>query len=242
MALNHFTFGDFQSLKDCGLYIEKRPAPQKPVRDVTAHQVPGRDGDVLIDNGRWNSVTVKYQVGCSDIDANIDKINQMLCQTGFQNLRDTYDPEVYRKACCINAMEFQEDLLNFGHATIEFSCDPYRYLISGNSSITATVTSDTVIENPTGFTALPRIYLVATPGATCTIHLNSNNYPVAMPSNRSSLYIDSESMNAYVGNTNFNDALLFDEFPVLEPGETTVQLTTSSGTIRALIIPRWRKI
>lgn len=239
MALNYFTFGDYQSLKDCGLYIEKRPAPQKPVRDVSIHSVPGRDGDLIIDNGRWKSVSLKYQVGCNDIDSKIDNINEMLCQSGFRELTDTYDTEVFRKACCINAVEFQEDLLNFGHAVIEFTCDPYRYLKEGNFE--QQITLGSVLTNPSECESLPRILVYAGSGTTCTIHLNSNNYTFKMPAGRNYLYIDSELMKAYYGNNNYTDALQFDEFPVLTSGATTVQATTSSGTIKLYITPRWRK-
>ena len=241
MPLNYFTFGDFQSLRDCNLYIEKRPSRQKPVRDVTAHEVPGRDGVVLIDNGRWKNITLRYQVGCSDIDANIDKINQMLCQTGIHKLKDTYDDEVYYKACCINAAEFQEELLNFGRATIEFDCDPYRYFEIGSVSELETPSGYT-INNSTGFESLPKILLIASPGATCTLHFGATAYTVKMPTDSSYLYIDSETMDCYWGNKKYNDAIQFEEFPTLKPGKTKIQYTASSGNIHLYITPRWRKI
>ena len=240
MPLNYFTFGDFQSLRDCNLYIEKRPSRQKPVRDVTEHEVPGRDGVVLVDNGRWKNIILRYQVGCGDIDANIDKINQMLCQTGVQILEDTYDADVYYKAVCINATEFQEDLLNFGRATIEFNCEPYRYLNEGK--VQTVINNGAKLINPTGFEALPHIEIYASSGATCTLHFGSKNYTIKMPSNTNWLNIDSETMECYWGTTKYNDAVQFDIFPVLNPGETTVQFSTSSGKINVYITPRWRKI
>lgn len=240
MPLNYFTFGDFQSLRDCNLYIEKRPSRQKPVRDVSAHEVPGRDGVVLVDNGRWKNIILRYQVGCGDIDANIDKINQMLCQTGIHKLEDTYDDEVYYKASCINATEFQEDLLNFGRATIEFDCEPYRYLNVGTYDYQAE--QGKVFENPTGFDSLPKILLYATPGATCTIHFGSDAYSVIMPKGVASLTIDSETMDCVSGTKKYNDAVQFEQFPILKPGKTQVQFTVSSGNAVLFITPRWRKI
>lgn len=238
MALNYFTFGDYQSLKDCGLYIEKRPARIKPMRDVTAHQIPGRDGDVYIDNGRWESVPQRYQVGCSNIDRNIDKINEMLCQPGMLRLSDSYDNTVYRKAICINSMEFTEDLLNFGHATIEFLCDPYRYLLAWDNT---QVLSEGVITNPTAFEALP-LFIITTTGQ-FTIHLNNKDYTFG---NLSGLYyVDCEAMKIYRGRKNYNSVALFDEFPVLSPGENTISFTstsTAANPYTVAIQPRWRKI
>ncbi len=238
MALNYFTFGGYQSLKDCGLYIEKRPARIKPRRDVTAHQIPGRDGDVYIDNGRWESVPQRYQVGCSNIDRYIDKINEMLCQPGMLKLSDSYDNTVYRKAMCINSMEFTEDLLNFGHATIEFICDPFRYLAEGDTTMQL---AEGVITNPTEFDALPLI-IISTSGQ-FTIHLNSKSYTFEDLSGL--YYVDCEALKIYKGRNNCNSVALFDEFPVLTPGENTISFTstsTAANPYTVLMQPRWRKI
>ena len=51
MKINQFQFGEMFSYNDCGLYIEKRPSPTVPLRDVTKTHVPGRSGDVIQDNG-----------------------------------------------------------------------------------------------------------------------------------------------------------------------------------------------
>ena len=57
MILNQFAYGTYKSLDDCGLYIEKRPSPTIPLRDTTKTHVPGRNGDVIQDNGCFLNAT-----------------------------------------------------------------------------------------------------------------------------------------------------------------------------------------
>ena len=241
MIINQFAFGSYLSMDDCGLYIEKRPAPTIPQRDTTKTHVPGRSGDVIQDNGCFLNVTRTYKVGCSDIDANMPNIMKMLTQTGYRELADSYDGNFFRYAACLNATSFEEELLNVGHANIQFDCEPYRYDVFGQWKISISVNSakPTALKNVYDVEALPTIYLEAAEGKTVTIMLNSKSFQFKMPSGTTKAYINSKNQICYFGPKNLISGYISDNFPVLSTGENSICAinATSAG-----IYPYWRTL
>lgn len=239
MIINQFAFGSYLSMDDCGLYIEKRPSPTIPQRDTTKTHVPGRSGDIIQDNGCFLNVTRTYKVGCSDIDANMPNIKKMLTQTGYQALADSYDGQFFRYAACLNATSFEEELLNIGHANIQFDCEPYKYDVFGKGQRTVSVNSSSPskLENPYDVEALPTIYLEAAEGKTVTIMLNSKSFQFKMPSGANKAYINSKNQICYYGSNNLISGYISDSFPVLSTGENSICAINATS---AKIYPYWR--
>lgn len=242
MKINSFEFGGISSL-DCGLYIEKRPSPTVPLRDLTKTHVPGRSGDVIQDNGCFLNVTKTYKVGCADIDANINKIKQLLSQSGYQALLDSYDPDAYCYGAILNAVSFEEELLNVGHASIQFDCEPYRYVFKDilGKSVSVDSAQTTVLINTYEHIALPRIYIVAKDklGSTVTIKVNSESFTYTFPVGYNYVNIDSSEEACYLGDTNFNANYGSDTWPELKPGSNTICVINAKS---AKIFPNWRTI
>ena len=71
--MNSFTFNSISSV-DMGLIVESKDIYSMPARDISLVSVPGRNGDVLIDNNRWQNVTISYTVGIKNIGDNIRQI------------------------------------------------------------------------------------------------------------------------------------------------------------------------
>lgn len=44
----------------CEMFILGKGTYGAPSRDIEQIHVPGRNGDILVDNGGWNNVTIKY--------------------------------------------------------------------------------------------------------------------------------------------------------------------------------------
>lgn len=239
--MNQFLFNDMNSYDDCGLYIEKRPAPMTPQRDITKTHIPGRSGDVIQDNGCYLNTTLTYKVSCSDIDSNLDAIKKMFDVVGYAKLFDTYDPDFYRYASVSNLISFEEELLNVGRANIEFDCEPYRYLTMGMYSRKLSVDQSnmTSLTNEYDHNALPKIYFQAAAGTTCTIMVNSESFSYTMPPDQTKVYIDSASESCYFGGKNLVAGYNSDSWPCLLPGANTLCVI---GAINALIYPRWRTI
>lgn len=229
--LNHFTFNG-KSTGDFGLLVDGLSTFGTPTKRVETIQIPGRNGLLLLDKGTYTNYDAIYEVSViNNFKANARAIAEwLLSAKGYQRLEDTYYPDQFRLATCISAIDYTVTALaREGTAKIEFSCQPQRFLKSGEE--VTTLTSSGTITNPTSFTAKPliRIYGKGTlrVGSTTVTVNTSTNY----------VDIDCDRMQCYEGSINRNNNVTVDTFPTLEPGENTI---TISGSITQVdITPRW---
>lgn len=118
----------------CEMFILGKGTYGAPSRDVDQIHVPGRNGDILVDNGGWNNVTVKYP-DCnilSNFGENVDKLRGYLFSNpGYHTLIDQYHPDEVRYA------EFRGPFTADAHTgtgndsgsfDLEFNCKPQRFL------------------------------------------------------------------------------------------------------------------
>lgn len=118
----------------CKMFILGKGTYGAPSRDVDQIHVPGRNGDILVDNGGWNNVTVKYP-DCnilSNFGENVDKLRgYLLSNPGYHTLIDQYHPDEVRYA------EFRGPFTADAHTgtgndsgsfDLEFNCKPQRFL------------------------------------------------------------------------------------------------------------------
>ena len=72
----------------------------KPVRDRTLVHVPGRNGDLILDNGCWQNIEIKYKCLIKNDwkDNYKDFCRMMYNLHGYQMLFDDNHPGVYRMA------------------------------------------------------------------------------------------------------------------------------------------------
>jgi phage-related protein len=127
--LNAFAFGDLQSSDSYGIVIERKSKYNAPEREVSRIHVPGRNGDVLIDNGSFQNVTVSYSCACLDRAALLRFRARLADGAGqYRELRDSYDPGFYRMAAFIGPLEVEEALSGKAYRfTIQFTCKPERF-------------------------------------------------------------------------------------------------------------------
>lgn len=88
------TFGGVSST-ECGLEIERPPAYFSAERDVSAHHVNGRNGDILVSTGAFKNVTVKYDInfGRSFLEGFTKNARSDPNGNGTQNLIIQQDPQ-----------------------------------------------------------------------------------------------------------------------------------------------------
>jgi len=158
---NSLIFGGVDSA-NYGIYITGEAVYNAPERAVEMVTVPGRNGAIAIDQGRWENIEVEYPAGCfGDGDANFaDRIsafrNAVLSQIGYQRLTDTYHPDEYRQAIYVAGLEVEPANINSaGEFKLIFNCKPQRFLTSGETAVA--VTSGGTITNPTLCDAKPVI-------------------------------------------------------------------------------------
>ena len=153
--MTYLTFNGRDS-KDFGVYISGSGTFDAPKRDTEAVAVPGRNGVLLFDNGRYENLTITYPAFISqDFAENFDAFKAfMLSQSGYHRLEDTYHPDEYRLASYEGPLAPEVGAINrYGHFDIVFNCKPQRYLKSGETAVT--VARDATITNPTLFDASP---------------------------------------------------------------------------------------
>lgn len=158
---NSLIFGGVDSA-NYGIYITGEAVYNAPERAVEMVTVPGRNGAIAIDQGRWENIEVEYPAGCfGDGDANFaDRIsafrNAVLSQLGYQRLTDTYHPDEFRMAIYVAGLEVEPANINSaGEFKLIFNCKPQRFLTSGETAVT--VTSGGTITNPTLCESHPKL-------------------------------------------------------------------------------------
>lgn len=156
---NSLTFAGVNSL-DFGIYITGEAVYNAPVRSVEAVAIPGRDGDLIIDNGRFENLEVTYPAGTfgDDQTSFAERVrnfrNAVASKRGYQRLTDTYNPNEYRLGLFVNGLEVEA--VGHGRAgefELVFNCKPFRYTLDGETAVT--VPSGTELTNPTQFDSMP---------------------------------------------------------------------------------------
>lgn len=230
--MNTLTF-DGHNSQEFGIAISGEGSFDAPARDVTAVSIPGRNGDLILDNGRYKNITVSYPaILYRSFSANVAAARAwLLGPTGYAELTDDYNPGYFRRAIYTGGIDWDMWPRNReGEVTLKFNCKPQRFLVSGSDTITAE--NGGSITNPTIFRALPLITVYGTGDGDLTI----GDTTVTLTDLDSEIYLDCDLQDAYIGLDSANSKMA-GEFPTLAPGANAVAWT---GDITGVdIVPRW---
>lgn len=222
--------------RNYGVYITGESSFNAPERAVEMVSIPGRNGALIMDQGRYENITVSYPASmCADNEADFaqnlaDFRNAIVSRRGYCRLTDEYNPNEYRLALYREGLEVDKKHLTAGEFDIVFDCKPQRFLTSGETK--QTFTADGTIDNPTLFEAQPII--TVTGNGTLTI-----NGVAMVIGGSSNTVIDCELMECYDGAVSKNSDVIMtpNVFPTLSPGSNTIDLT--AGLTKVEIVPRW---
>lgn len=231
--MNSFTFNGHSSA-EFGLFVSNKKIYSMPARDVSFIAVPGRNGDIVMDNNRYENVIVSYTIGLKNISGKIKSIKSWLAQPGYCELTDTYQPGYVRMACFASSLDVDEMINNVGTAVVTFSCKPFMYTEAGRGSYTISAT--TSFQNPESFPCYPKFTVYGS--GNLTFYVNSRAFTINDVSN--SVVVDGEMMCVFTGNTLKNNAISFTEFPSFSPGNNTVSL--GQNVTRITVNPRYRTL
>ncbi len=232
-AKNYVVFAG-KNLKDFGLVFSGTGTHGAPLRDYSTVAIPGKNGELYIDNGRYMNIKTTYHVGVKKpVARNLRDLRNFLGSvTGYQRLEDSYHPEVFRLAMLSKEISPEVSVRGrIGELDLEFNCKPQRFLKAGEEE--TEYASGSVIYNNTMMKALPLIRVYGT-GA-----LAIGNETITINSANGYTDIDCDLMDAYKGSTNCNDniTLTSGEFFHLAPGENGISF--GSGITRVIVKPRW---
>jgi len=237
------TFGDVVST-EFGVWISGVGTFDSPERDVEYIQVPGRNGSLIVDNGRFNPVTITYPCFISKgFEHRFGAFKAaLMAQAGFQRLQDTYHPDHFRLASFRGPLTPSTGIYNkSGSFDVSFYCQPERWLQDGESGKIISTSGDYVL-NPTLYPSKPRIVVeMSTGGDTGTITAGGETITIT-DSPSETLVIDCERQDVYFGSANLNPyiTLTTGEFPQLQPGENVIAFT--GDVARVTIYGRWWEV
>lgn len=233
MRKDYLVYGDVDT-RAFGVGIFGDQLAKAPERDQEFVKVPGRDGDLILDNGRYNNITVSYKAYIIDnYNENIKGLrNALMSRKGYQRLQDTVNPEEYRLAKAIPFEIDEHGVLRAAEFTMQFICKPQRFLVAGDIPIE--VTGSATILNQYEESAKPLIRAYGTGS------FSIGGVSVQITSANGYTDIDCELQEAFKDTlaTNRNSYIVLPQgkFPVLAPGENAV---TISGLTKLEITPRW---
>jgi len=223
-----------KDLTDFGVDVRGDSTYISPERDVETVSIPGRNGDLLIDNGRYKNVTISYPAYILRKFREASYFDALraffMANNGYQRLEDSFHPEEYRIARLKTAISPDVyDKAKTGEFELEFDCKPQRFLKRGER--VKTFTADGVIINDTLFASRPLIRAYGTG----TFYIG--NYGVTISNADVYTDIDSDIMDCYKGTANKNAYVSMNDFPLLVPGNNGI--TLGAGITQIDITPRY---
>lgn len=231
----HDFYLDGVSCRRYGISVSGEDTFNGPERDVESLEIPGRNGDLTLDNKRFKNIPIPYPaIVLGNFKRNAAAARAWLLSVpGYRRLEDNYHPDEFRLAKYKEGLEFKPWANNHsGEVTITFDCAPQRFLKSGEDPVE--FTEPGVLINPTLFTALPLITLTGDGAGELIV----NGHIIQISDVGGSVTLNREIRRAYAGTTR-RDYTMTGHFDWLDlvPGENTISF---NGGINAVsIIPRW---
>lgn len=223
--MHYFIFNNIDS-RDLGITVKNMPLIPRAERDIDVINVSGRNGNLHIDNKTFRSNS--YTISCiiSDV-SKIDEIKSALIGTG--NLILSKYSDRYFIATIKNQISFDKYLnylqefplqfdiepisLNLTEETLEYTSDNLDFDIGGNIEISPKITITGV-----GIVTI-------------------NN--VSIEVEETGIQIDCELMNCTKNNLNYNNKVILDEFPKLNPTDNSIVFGTGITKVTLVYRRGW---
>jgi len=221
--------------RNIGLKVVKRPDIPIPARRITSVTIPGRSGDLHIDDGTYEpiEITIKF-----NFLTHPDDWGSILRQVR-EWLRGEKDKRFFLgdDGCYYYKVEYtqvedgaERQVKQLGVLDVVFVCDPYQYETVGDRAIPLPCR----LHN-SGETSRPQ-YKITGEGM-CTLTINGKSVTANVGQE---LTIDTDLMIAYRAGDVQNTALLGDfEDLYLTPGQNILEITDGFSVT---VTPRWRHI
>lgn len=240
--LGTFTFDGMNS-RDYHIILTEPPSRVLPERDVTVVPVSGRNGDLVMDNGRYKNFTLTYK--CAIVPTKLTTLRSaviiaadMLKSTAeYMRLEEPFDNTYYRLARIKNEITVGSLLEEGGKFEIKFDCKPQRFFRSGDTEHSF-LQSGLYIGGMAPYPALPLITVYGNGAGNVTI----GGTTIKILDMEGMLVLDCELSDAYRVEvdgsiTNCNGQVNAQKFPVLYMGDHLVEF--DGGVTGLSIKPRW---
>ncbi len=240
--VNWFDYNGVNSYADFSAPVQTKNIFSSPAPDLSALEIPGRSGDLIINNNRFKNIDVQYTCaiinkanGVTFAEAARKIRTALLATVGeYKRLADSYDANYFRLAVIKKEITIDQKGLYDGTVKVTFSCKPFAYSFAGQ--LTKALTAPCAITNYEKETALPLIKLYGS--GDVTLEINGNAFNLSAVDGY--IEIDSERLAVYKDGQNASAKTNCQEFPTLLPGANSINWR---GNVQRLeITPRWRAL
>lgn len=217
-----------------GIHLQKPIVFSEAIPNIESKTIPGRNGALIFDTGSYKNRSGTASCFClqEDVEAAVSSAGRFLMGgRGYRRLETSDDPDHYWMVRIKNSPQIEMRLRVLAPFEIKFDCKPQRFLKSGENKTSFTASGS--ISNQYGQTVLPLITLYGQGAGQLTI----GDCVVDVKALDGTLYIDSDTQNAYDDNGNQNINIDAPVFPTLPDGETLISF--SGGIEKVEIVPRW---
>lgn len=252
IAPKDYFFLDGVDSRDFSVFLFKKDTLTSPARVYQRIEVPGRNGDVLIDDGRHENVEQSYGVIImGKAYQNIVNFkNFLLSRAGrYCRLEDTFDADEYYQAHITGAIT-PTMLQGEDRVVCELAFDrkPQRFLKLGEeqrtfrapSTFSQTYEQIGTLENPSYYASDPILWV----WGKGTVILGDYSFEILQNMTGQPTVIDSEEQEAVYGDNiasaNKNVKLHYGRFPRTSIGTNVISV--SQGITRVRIQPRWWRL
>ena len=147
---------------DCQIWHCYKQQPinfPSPMRDIEPKPVPGRNGELIIDNGRYSNVEVVIEclIESDNFIADFDEMRAALLKdSDYHVLIDSLYPQEYRLAS-VRTVEAKTKTPTKGTVEIALSCKPQRFIDANNAAVSyAGTTSPPTLYSYSDFSGTPK--------------------------------------------------------------------------------------
>lgn len=232
--LNETFYIDGVDAASAGIHLQKPIVFSEAVPNVELKTIPGRNGALIFYTGSYKNRSGSASCFClqEDVELAISSTGRFLMgKKGYRRLETSDDPNHYWMAMVKNSPGIEHRVRTLAPFDIGFDCKPQRFVNDGENSVVFTANGS--LFNQYGQIALPFITLYGHGAGRLTI----GDCVVDVKELDGTIYIDSDTQNAYNDNGNQNMNINAPAFPVLGDGE--IPIAFSGGIDRIEIIPRW---
>jgi phage-related protein len=229
LYLPKIRFGNIDFSGD-GAYIWGAGEYSAPTRSVDFIEVPGRNGDLIVDNGNYTNTKAYFDIIITrDVEKNTDRLKYLLySQKGYQRLYDSDLKGFYRMASFSSGFEIMSN--DGGVVRVEFDCKPFRYDILGEKDVV--FTSEGSLYNKYFEPSRPIITVYGSGQGNVYI----GNQTITISDIDEYVTIDAEMQDAFKGTENKNNTINTADI-ILTPENNVISF--SGGVTRVEIKPRW---
>ena len=233
---NYFIFDGINS-KDMGIKIERHNNFSSPQRRIESVSIPGRTGNILIDDGSYENQIFEYELilECdskkgTDISKKANEISSWLHgDYTYKTLTFSNSDKTY-KAVVINKIDISQMFKKFAKALVTFEAYEVANTLSEKSI--STIENEGTFINNSNIDIKPVLKLIGS--GDCFISINDSE--IKIKDLEGYIIIDSYNMDCYAelenGDIENCNNKMFGSFPIFKVGEN--KITTSNCILEVL--------